>query len=464
MHGLSIPRSRNEVYVAALAVVMCGTIATVVTVSSGIDPLLIAWGAAIAVAVLSYVTICGRSTTGVVMIYGYLAFGAAAALLYHPTATQFYGSTPYVASFSAATPGYHYLEIFTLIAFSAWVGFVVFAPSRGSRRGRIGDLRQGIVGVAALPAAAFVLAVVPLLLDVYGTGFHTVLYASSYLQRTGPPIAFKLGRALGPIGLLVAGYYIFGDRSVRNRALAILVALGYAVLYLGTDTRNFGLVVPMVYLGGLLTGKMTKRQRQVGLVIAAAAALLMVQIPLALRALPQHGLVASLNYIVHQPNLLFADPLNNLLYGAPETLYVGNHVPALPIHDLATSLSPLPSSFTDWAQIQPTLELSVYTPYSALGELLNYGWPFLCGVMVVTGAVYAVLERVVMRSIAPKLGLLVLSAIAALTVVRSTEYNLRSLARLTYYLTAVVVVIVIVPAWLRRRRSTERHRGFAGGR
>jgi hypothetical protein len=80
-----------------------------------------------------------------------------------------------------------------------------------------------------------------------------------------------------------------------------------------------------------------------------------------------------------------------------------------------------------------------------------------------TGALYALLERVLRRSIAPRLGLLVLCAIAALTVVRSTEYNLRSLARLSYYVTALAIVLVVVPALLSRRQRAPARSRVANG-
>jgi hypothetical protein len=442
--------------VVVSAAVVCAGVAVLVTVGERSDSLLIACGCAVAVALLTRMTLRGRTTAGLVMVYGYLVFGAAAALLYHPTAAQFYGGTPYVAYFAAATPASSYLFLFTGVALAVWLGFFLLAPRSASSPtgGAIRDLGLGVTSVAAIPTVALALALLPLALDVYGTGLHTVFYASSYLERTGPATAFKIGRALGPVGLLIAGYFLLGKQPARNRIVAALVALGYAALYLGTATRNFGLVVPMLYLGGLLSGEMSPRQRRLGLAIAAVAALLMVQLPIALRGLPQHGLVASLRYIVHDPGRLFADPLNNVLYGAPLTLYVGHVVPSLPLHNLVTSLSPLPSSLTDWARIEPTLELNIYNPYSALGELLNYGWPYLCAVMAAIGGLYALLERLARRSPAPRLGLLILCAIAALTVVRSTEYNLRTQARLSYYVAALTVAVVVVPAIMRGRRAS----------
>ena len=441
--------------VALIAILGCGAIATSVTLGGSFNSKLVAWGGAIALAVLTRVTLSGRTVVGVFMVYGYVVFGVAAALLYHPSATDYYGPTPGVAYLATATPGYRYLAFFDVIALATYSGFFMFsgrrAPSLSSGRARRSVLDA--MPVITIPSSAIALAVVPLALDVYGTGFHTVLHSSIYLQHTGPLAASKIGRALGPVGLLAAGNAMFANPELRMRVAATGVALAYTALYLAVDTRYFGLVIPLVYLGGLLSGKWSARQRTIGLVVAAAAAILMIQVPLALRALPEHGLGPSITYITQDPGALLANPINNIFFGAPLTLYVGRHVSALPLHDLVTSLSPLPSSLTDYAAIQPTLRLSATVPYSALGELLNYGWMYVAGIVCAIGAIYALLERVVRRSIVPGLGVLILSSVAAVTVVESTEYNLRTVARIAYYAAVIVIMLMLVPNGFRRDRG-----------
>jgi hypothetical protein len=454
----SVARSFPTVGSAVAAALLAVAVASFITFSSGADTELIAWGSALGVALLTRFTLTKRTIVGVVMIYAYLALGVGAALLYHPAAHDYYGANPGIAFLSAATPGYRYLNLFTVIAASLWLAFFLCASKSESEQSANRGLGLGLgsLPVITLPAAALGLAVVPLFLDWYGTGFHTVLHASIYLERTGPAVAFKIGRALGAIGLFIAGYVMFADRSIRMRVLAALIALGYAALYLGTETRFFGLVVPMLYLGGLLSGRWTTRQRTFGLVITAVMALYMIQIPLALRIQPEHGLVPALTLLRQNPSILFADPINDILFGAPLSLYVAHEVPALPWHYMVSSLSPLPSSMTDWSTIAPALQLNAYTPYSALGELLNHGWVVLFVVMGALGSVYALLERLVRSSAASGLGVLILSSVAALAVLRSTEYNLRTFARLAYYVAAVTIVVVLVPTLLARRRERKR--------
>lgn len=432
-------------------------IAAAITRPGQFDSALIAWGAALGVVVLTWVTLHGRTIVGPIMIYGYIAIGVAAALFYRPSGSDYYGANPGIAFLAAETPGYRYLTLFVVTAASIWCAFFLLAPrsTKSSAANSVAGLGLNATPILALPSIVLLFAAVPLVLDVYGTGLHTVFYASTYLERTGPAVAFKVGRALGAIGLFLSGYVFFSQRSLRLRISAAALALGYAALYLGTDTRFFALVVPMFCFGGLLTGTWSHRQRVVAVVISGVAALLMIQIPLVLRSEPSHGLVAALTYLRHDPSLIVASPLNNVLLGAPLTLYVAHNVPALGWHELATSLSPLPSSMTDWSQIGPTLQLNPTTPYSALGELLNHGWWCLCLVMTGFGALYAVLERLVRRSIAPGLGVLILSAVAALSVLRSTEYDLRTFARLGYYAAVIVVLLLLVPQHrTRRSRST----------
>jgi hypothetical protein len=88
-----------------------------------------------------------------------------------------------------------------------------------------------------------------------------------------------------------------------------------------------------------------------------------------------------------------------------------------------------------------------------LGELLNYGLGYLVGIIGALGAVYALLERLMKRSIAPGLGVLILSSVAAVTVVESTEYSLRTVARIAYYAAIIVAMLMLAPVGFRRTRT-----------
>lgn len=437
----------SSLLIGSLVPVACVFLAAVIVLSANALPAVIAWGAAVGIAALAHVTLRKRTLVGVIMIYGYLLFGASAALLYSPGGGDFYSQISGVASFATGTSGYKYLQVFDVVAISLWVAFYLFAEreSAAPSTPQLANSTLAFMPVIRVPGAALLLAAAPLALDIYGTGFHVVLHATAYLEHSGPTAAYRVGRALGAVGVFLCGNILFSDPNRRNRVLAGLIASGYFALYLGVATRYFGLIAPMLYLGGLLSGKWTVRGRSIGLIVAAVASLIMVQLPIALRGEQDHGLVASINYILQDPGLLLADPIHNLLFGAPLTLYVGQVIPRLPLHDMATALSPLPSSLTDWAQIQPSLKLSPTNPYSALGHLLNYGWAYLAGIMAVFGAAYALLERLARRSVAPGLALLVLTAVSVVAVVDSTEYSLRTVARLAYYAAVILGLLVVVP-------------------
>jgi hypothetical protein len=411
-------------------------------------------------ALVAWATLRRRSIVGMVLVFGFLVFGVAAALLYHPSPTDLQGTNIGVAS----DTGVEYLSTFLVAAFAAWVGViaVICLSNRAHDPFRPGHnplpRQKGI----ELPAKALLFAPIPLLLYVYGTGFSTILHASSYLQRTGPVAAADIAHGLGPFGVLVCGYFAFDRRQGRAiRVLAVVLALGYELFYLGTATRSFAIWPMLMWTGGYLSGVWSPRRQRFLLAVAVLLSILAVQVPLGLRGLPNHGLVPALQYLFSQPSLVFGgyDPFRNFLFGAPLTLYVAHDIGRLSAHDLIVSLNPMPSQFTDWSQIAPTLEVNIYNPYSALGELLNHGWLVYISVVAAFGAGFGAIERLALRGKGMLGGLaqIAVLGVAGLFLLQSTEYNLRTAARLLYYaFAAVFLFVVILPRlhWGRWRRDT----------
>jgi hypothetical protein len=392
---------------------------------------------------------------GLALIYGFLGFGIIAALLCKPTATDFSRVSPEVAQVAQQTAGYRYLLVFVGAAFAIWGGSLAIGVLFPRRHARFVTLTALHLSPWVLPIAAL-----PLFVKVYGTGVHTLFHAGRYLEHTGPATAASLGQALGPIGVLTCGYFTFHRcQPVTIRVGALLLALGYETMYLATATRFFAFWVPLMFIGGLLTGTWSVRRQRFGLFVTAIVAILALQVPLGLRGLPNHGLVPGIDYLVHQPSLVFGtqDPINNFLFGAPLTLYVAHNVGRLPMSDIVTSISPVPSEFNNWSQIIPSIQVNKYTPYGALGELLNHGWAFFLVLMAIFGAGFALIERVALRrsGVVGGLSQMVVLGAAALFMVESTEYHLRSVARLVYYAFAAVVVLAVIPA---RSRSREQNR------
>jgi hypothetical protein len=398
------------------------------------------WIAAIGLGAVAWPTLRHRSMVGAVLVYGFLSFGIIAALFYKPSATDFNGPNV-IIQMARQTAGYRYLTVFLAAALVIWAISLAIGVMLPRRSGRSPTsialhLSSGILPLAALPLIAY----------VYGTGFHTVLHADRYLEHTGPIVAVRLGEALGPVGVLICGYFTFHRRQpTLTRVCALVVALAYEMIFLAAATRFFAFWVLLMFAGGALTGTWDAKRQRIGFIVTAVAALLALQIPLGLRGLPNHGFIPAVDYLANQPSLVFGghDPINNFLLGAPLTLYVANHVNPLPSSDLVTSLSPIPSEFNNWSQIAPSLRLNRYTPYSALGELLNHGWGLFLVIMALFAAGFVLIERVTLSrsGIAGGVSRIVVLGAAVLFIIESTEYNLRSVSRFFYYAFAGVLVL-----------------------
>jgi hypothetical protein len=460
-----LERAQSRLLVFAVVACVCAAVGELVAglpVDFTTTPAaVLTWAAAIALSIVAWKTLSRLSLAGLVLVYGFLGFGATAALVYQPTSTDLNGPNSAVAQMAQQTQGYRYLLIFVVGAYAIWGASLVIGMLFPLRDRRILQWEGLDVSPKVLPLAAL-----PLLAMFYGTGVKTVFHANHYLEHTGPGTAALLGKALAPIGVLACGYFMFQRReSAVIRVSALLLALGYETIFLAQSTRFFAFWIPLVFAGGLLTGSWSVSRRRVAVFVAAITSVLALQVPLGLRNLPSHGLVPAISYLTEQPALVFGshNPINNFLFGAPLTLFVAHDVQKLPPNDFVTSISPMPSHFNDWAQIAPSLRLNVYTPYSALGELLNRGWGFFVLLMCIFGAAFTLAERLALRrqGVVGGLSQMVVLGATALFVVESTEYNLRSVARLIYY---VVVVVLVLPVIINLFRPRERSKSMPSQR
>jgi hypothetical protein len=443
---LIMVRTRLAIMLLVSAVsVALGLLVARLPVFTLVPSAVLAWAAAIALAIAAWLTLRRRSVVGLLLTYGFLGFGALAALLYRPTDAEFSSINAVVAHMAQHTASDQYLLVFLAAALAVWGASLTVSILLPRSQNRL------LTSISLhLSPWMLVVAAVPLITNIYGTGLSVVFHAEHYLEHTGPSAAVSLGQALGPLGVLICGYFTFHrDQPVVTRLSALMLALTYETFYLAIATRFFALWVPLMFIGGFLTGTWNGRRQRVGLIIAATTAIFALQVPLGLRNLPHHGLVPGVTYISSQPSLVLTthDPLNNLLFGAPLTLYVANDVPSLPDSDLVTSISPLPSFWNHWGQIKGRLRVNFFIPYSALGELLNHGWVVFVFLMALLGAAFTVAERMALRQrgLASGLSSMVVLGAASLFVVESTEYNLRSAVRLVYYVFVGVIVLAATP-------------------
>ena len=366
---------------------------------------------------------------------GYVTFGVLGAFAYRPTALDATGgNAQVVASFDRTSP-LAVVALFGVVAILCCVGALVARAVGSDTRTAPSQTRILQVPSSWLIGPAAVLA-----LNIWGVGWHTLWHARYYLDRTGPLTAQKLSSAAAPIGVLVAANILLSrQRGWLVRGAACLVLALTAAVAFGEATRLLSIMPILVFLGGYITGRWSARAAVVAGAIAALASLALLGPPLVLRGQVNHGLSPALGYLRTQPAALFLgvrETTSNLLQGVPVTTYVANAVPPLPLRDLWVSVNPLPGIATSWPKISQTLRINRFEPYSGLGELANYGWWAVILGSIATGAVFQACEASAVR-IRSSLGSAMRVAIvgtAALVVITSTEYNLRTEARLIYYL------------------------------
>lgn len=424
--------------VAATVAVLVTSIAVALAIVYGTKAL-VTWTAVAAFIPVAWLSLKSRSALGSVLVLGVVGFGVVAALWYHVDDAAFYGWRAEATRATANVPRDELVLPFLVAASGLWLAFMLFGtPVRASRNSS--SLPSLQIPVIALAFAGAILA-----LNVFGVGPSTIWHAGEYLEHTGPLVAVKLGGALGPVAVLICGYFAFDrNRSVAIRVSALVLALAFEAVYFGAASRHFALWFVLMFAGGMLTGSWKPTERKVALILTVVFALVAIQVPLGLRNLPKHGLAASTDYLAHEPATVFGntDPINNILFGAPLAHYVGHSAPKIKASMTAVSLSPFPSSFNNWNEISPLLRANTFTPYNAIGELLNRGWAFLALGSLFLGILFVLAERLVLSIEGPvgQTAYLVILGLAGSFVFISTQYNLRSAVRIPYYAIALAIV------------------------
>jgi hypothetical protein len=321
-----------------------------------------------------------------------------------------------------------------------------------------------ITAVARLPGTPLLLGcAVPLLFTTFGTGVVEVVSRPQYLYTGGPSWMAGVGDALTPIGMTGAALILFENRRRTHRGWACMLLVAYVALLLSRDTRLLAVMPLALFASFVLQGQGRKRGRVALLAAgtaAAASALFLLQLTLALREqVVGAGLAPYLAALARDPGLAFtstgggvAGAFQNVLFSVPLTGYLAADLSSLPASALSTSLSPLPSGFTDWENIAPLLRLNIYTPYSALGELAVHGALVLSLYFAVVGYLASRLQILSARlpGFRPLVLQLVLGTLFLFFSFTALEYNLRSSTRLIWYAVLIYVLVRILPSPSRR--------------
>jgi hypothetical protein len=298
----------------------------------------------------------------------------------------------------------------------------------------------------------WVFAVLPAAMLASGGNFGRLIERADYLNETQASSFAAFGGQLAMAAAAVLGLLLAIARPA-GRVFAVLLLGVYMTYYFASGSRRMALI-PVLVAIGYCSVKMSKRA--VGwLTASGVVAFVLMGVPLYLRDLSTHGLKP---YLAAMPDYLgtstgWATITNNVIVSFPITGAVAYAQPPIPLHVLGIQLSPLPGGWTDWYDWLPVLRLNFYTPYSAIGELGNYGWVVLVAVLAGVGCIAGYLDRRVrtLMGSGQHVVALALVGLAALFAVFCLQYDLRAASRMLLY---AIVLDVAARIILPRIRSS----------
>lgn len=343
----------------------------------------------------------------------------------------------------------HLVEPTVGIIFVSALALACGAIAYSTMRPRIATESLGqLLPPPRLRAVLLPAALAPLLVTVALTG-DSLLVRPTYLQGTSGSLLAVVGSiSLGAVVLL--GAVAATDIGVR-RGVALCGAAAYWVVLFASASRQFALAPVAFALSAYVCGRSRRAGRWV--IATALFSLCLLQVPLYLRGLPEHGILPYWDALAAMPDLGagLVYSLANVFSGFPVTGITAFASPPLDAHSLLVSLNPLPGRLTGWYEISPTLRIGTYYPYSALGEVANLGWSAVVLVWFSIGVVLAHLDRRVATFratgyLVPALGIIALTVLFVLT---ATQYNMRTASRWLWYSLA----LDLGARWLWTRRS-----------
>ena len=259
--------------------------------------------------------------------------------------------------------------------------------------------------------------------------------------------------------VVAVGIALFSSRGFLRFASLVLLA-GFVSYFVSLGTRRLALVPILLLLAYAISNR--GKVRPLSLVAAGVASLLLLVLPLYFRSLELHGLIPHLNGLASfalTPEIVSA-AANNVLAGFKITTMTAFSANPIDISTLWISINPISGDSAGWYSVAPTLRLNRFTPFSAIGELLNYGPVIFVLCLGTIGALMGVAQRVNDRLFTHNVGRFAAIAVLGLIfifVVQCTQYNLRSNIRYLYFAIGLqlVAVVAIHVGNLRQVRATQ---------
>lgn len=286
---------------------------------------------------------------------------------------------------------------------------------------------------------------VSLFIFLVGNGIDGFLTRNEYMVESYAAMKI-LGTVLALAVSFVVGINFYKTGQFFSWALiatVVLVELSYS--------SRMGMVSFVAFCVGLWISARNPLVKFLAISAALIVSPYLVHIALFMRGEFEQGLIPVVSHIITGDEIWTDFSLDTI---ANNTIFINFVITALTaktseinIDYILTSVNPLPGFMTDWYELE--FGLNSATPYSSMGELLNFGFGFSLVFYALLGALYAKLDVLsrVNRFIFGVIGA-VLFNISTITML---QYPTRSSLRMIFYFMSIVIFVKIYQASFARK-------------
>lgn len=314
-------------------------------------------------------------------------------------------------------------------------------------------LRPVIVG-PAVRARIAAFSVIPLIMMLIDRSPQGLWRRTNYLdiEGVGLNVLSGVGNQLALAIVLVLGYLVVTE-SGWLRVFVILLLISYVLVFFSYGSRRLALIPILVAMGALSAS--LSRRAKVGAVLSVLFSLYLIQLPLFMRGLSQHGLVPyaqALPEFVTNNGIGLASVGLSIFISLPQIGVTAFVEPPIALHDLWIALNPLPGQLAGSVDIGASHRLNNVTPYAGVGELGNFGWVTVLGYFFFVGLLLGYFDRRVrvLLNNNRQIQALALCGLLGLFAIFSIQYQLRTCSRLLIYAIALDLIFRLLS---RRKRG-----------
>jgi hypothetical protein len=283
------------------------------------------------------------------------------------------------------------------------------------------------------------LAIVTLGITIGGHGLDNLIERDEYMPEKNYALAV-LSITLSPIVVLLLGYVAAKSKKRGPQIIAYGFLFLFELLFFAQSSRRFAFA-PVMFAFGYVTGRPLSMWAKIMLVTVVISSSFLVLIPIHMRKQSSQGIAPLVEWVLSGDYDFLDDSteemgkaLSNIFAILPMN-HASSVYPIITFSDLMTSISPLPSPLTNWAQVSTKLHIYPWAPYNAPGTLLNYNIIAALSYYILIGAFFCHYDYFVRKNLLDRrlLSASIVIGFTFLFALISVQYGLRSVTRLVYY-------------------------------